>query len=98
MFWELEIAVEVQKREIVYFLNRIINHNAVNVQGEIRNVVDAFVHKNVLIWKDKQQERVTREHKGEPKKKRRIFELEKFRARNSGDFSLGGIENVPEST
>jgi hypothetical protein len=64
VFWELGITVEVQKGEVIFFLPRIITHNAVDVQGGVRNVVDAFVHENVLIWKDRQQEEVTGEYRG----------------------------------
>jgi hypothetical protein len=98
VFWELEITVEVQKEEAIFFLPRIITHNAVDIQGGVRNVVDAFVHENVLIWKDRQQERVIGEHRGGPKKKRRRLGLEELRVRNSGESSSREIGNAPEST
>jgi hypothetical protein len=49
VFWELEITVELQKGEAIFFLPRIMTHNTVDVQGGVRNVVDTFVHENVLI-------------------------------------------------
>src|SRR5579862_4764721 len=80
VFWELGITIEGQKGKAIFFLLRIITHNTVDVQGGVRNVVNAFVHENVLIWKDRQQERVTEEHRGGPKKKRRRLGLEELRA------------------
>src|SRR3954454_14428376 len=59
VFWELQITVEVKKGEAIFFLPRIMTHNAVDIQGGIRNVVDAFVHENVLIWKDRQHKKAT---------------------------------------
>ncbi|KAI9761065.1 MAG: hypothetical protein M1840_002033 [Geoglossum simile] len=97
VFWELGITVEVQKGEAIFFLPRIMTHNAVEVQGGVRNVVDAFVHENVLIWKDRQQEEVTGEYRGH-KKKRRKLGLEELRTRNSGESSSGGIGKAPEGT
>jgi hypothetical protein len=53
VFWELGISVEVKKGEAILFLPRILTHNAVDIQGGVRHVLDAFVHQNVLLWKDK---------------------------------------------
>jgi hypothetical protein len=96
VFWELGITVEVQKGEAILFLPRIMTHNAVDVQGGVRNVVDAFVHENVLIWKDRQQARVTGEHRGGPKRKRRKLGLGKLRARTTGESSSGKAKEAPE--
>jgi hypothetical protein len=49
VFWELKITVEVKKGEAIFFMPRILTHNAVDIQGGVRNVVDAFVHENILI-------------------------------------------------
>src|SRR5579862_981775 len=54
VFWKLKITVEVQKRETIFYMLRILTHNTVNIQGGVRNVVDAFVHENALTWKDRQ--------------------------------------------
>jgi hypothetical protein len=53
VFRKLKITVEVQKGEAIFFMPRILTYNTVDIQGGVRNVVDAFVHKNVLIWKDR---------------------------------------------
>jgi hypothetical protein len=98
VFWELGITVEVKKGEAIFFLPRIITHNAVDVQGGVRNVVDAFVHENVLIWKDRQQEKITGEHRGGPRRKRRRLGLEELRARNCGESSSAGAEKAPGGT
>jgi len=90
--------VEIQKGEAIFFLPRIITHNAVDVQGGVRNVVDAFVHENVLIWKDRQQARATGDHRGGPRRKRRKLGLEELRARNSVESSSGRAGEVPEDT
>jgi hypothetical protein len=71
VFWELKITVEVQKGEAIFFMPRILTHNAVDIQGGVRNMVDAFVHENVLIWKDRQREKVTGYLRGGPRRKRR---------------------------
>ncbi|KAI9765375.1 MAG: hypothetical protein M1840_007455 [Geoglossum simile] len=97
VFWELKITVEVKKGEALFFLPRILTHNAVDVQGGVRNVVDAFVHENVLSWKDKQHKRVTGYLRGGPRRKRRKLGLGELRARNMGESSAGGAEKAPES-
>ena len=97
VFWELEITVEVQKGEAIFFLPRIITHNAVDVQGGVRNVVDAFVHENVLIWKDRQHEKATGYLRGGPKRKRRKIELEDLRTRVTKESSSEGIGKAPEN-
>ena len=48
VFWELEITMELQKGEAIFFLPRIMTYNAVDVQEGVRNVVDAFVNENIL--------------------------------------------------
>jgi hypothetical protein len=97
VFWELKITVEVQKGEAIFFLPRILTHNAVDIQGGVRNVVDAFVHENVLIWKDRQHEKTTGYLRGGPRRKRRKLELEELRARNTGESSSGGAGKALES-
>ena len=71
---------------------RIMTYNAVDVQGDIRNVVDAFVHENVLIWKDWQHEKATRYLRGGPKRKRRKLGL----GRPQGESASGGTGKAPE--
>ena len=97
VFWELKITVEVKKGEALFFLPRILTHNVVDIQGGVRNVVNAFVHKNVLSWKDKQHKRVTGYLRGGLRRKRRKLELEELRARNMGESSTGGAGKAPES-
>ncbi|KAI9868852.1 MAG: hypothetical protein M1813_004703 [Trichoglossum hirsutum] len=74
VFWELGISVEVKKGEAIFFLSRILTHNAVDTQGGVRNVVDAFMHQSLLIWKDRGQEKVTGYLRGGPRVKRRKLE------------------------
>ena len=51
--------VEVKKGDAILFLPRVITHNAVDIQGGVRNVVDAFVHQAPLLWKDKMHRELT---------------------------------------
>jgi len=41
------------KGESYLFLLRFITQNTVNMQRKDRNVVDAFIYKNILIWKNR---------------------------------------------
>jgi hypothetical protein len=68
-----------------------------HLQGGVRNVVDAFVHENVLIWKERQHEKTTGYLRGGPRRKRRKLELEELRARNTRESSLGGAGKALES-
>ncbi|KAI9857279.1 MAG: hypothetical protein M1813_008317 [Trichoglossum hirsutum] len=43
----------------------------INTQRGVRNVVDAFMHQSLLIWKDRGQEKVTEYLRGGPRVKRR---------------------------
>jgi hypothetical protein len=96
VFWELKITVEVQKGEAIFFMPRILTHNAVNIQGGVRNVVDAFVHENVLIWKDRQHEKAMGYLRGGLRRKRRKLGLEELRARDAGESSVEGAGKVLE--
>jgi hypothetical protein len=96
VFWELGITVEVQRGEAILFLPRIMTHNTVDVQGGVRNVVDAFVHENVLSWKDKQHEKATGNSKRGSRRKRRKLDLEELRTRNLGGSASGGAGKAPE--
>ena len=49
VFWELGISVEVRKVEALLFISRVLTHNAVDIQGGVRHILDAFVHQNVLL-------------------------------------------------
>ncbi|KAI9767340.1 MAG: hypothetical protein M1840_005749 [Geoglossum simile] len=97
VFWELKITVEVQKGEAIFFILRILTHNATDIQGGVRNVVDAFVHENVLIWKDRQHEKATGYLRGGPKRKRRKIELEDLRTMVTRESSSEGIGKAPEN-
>jgi hypothetical protein len=92
VFWELGITVEVQKGEAILFLPRIMTHNIIDVQGGIRNVVDAFVHENVLIWKDWQHKKVIGHLRGGLRRKRRKLGL----GRPSGESTSEGVGKAPE--
>ncbi|KAI9771106.1 MAG: hypothetical protein M1840_002457 [Geoglossum simile] len=96
VFWELEITMKVQKEEAIFFLPRILTHNAVGIQGGIRNIIDAFVHKFVLVWKDRKHQDVTGYLRGGPKRKRRKLGLEELRARNARKSSSREIGKAPE--
>ncbi|KAI9766166.1 MAG: hypothetical protein M1840_006733 [Geoglossum simile] len=96
VFWELEITMEAQKGEAIFFLPRILTHNAVGIQGGVRNVVDAFVHESVLVWKGRKHQEITGYLRGGPKRKRRKLGLEELRARNAGESSSREIEKAPE--
>ena len=50
--WQLGLALENKPGEAVLFLGRLITHNAVDIKGGRRNIVDAFVHQTPLQWKD----------------------------------------------
>ncbi|KAH0552938.1 hypothetical protein GP486_006864 [Trichoglossum hirsutum] len=96
VFWELKITVEVQKEEAIFFMPRILTHNAVDIQGGARNVVDAFVHENVLSWKDRQHEKATGYLRGGPKRKRRKLGLEELKARTTREPSSAGAGKALE--
>jgi hypothetical protein len=96
VFWELKITVEVQKGEAIFFMPRILTHNVVDIQGGVRNVVDAFVHKNVLIWKDRQREKAMGYLRGGSRRKRRKLGLEELRTRDAREFSVKGAGKVLE--
>jgi hypothetical protein len=98
VFWELKITVEVQKGEAIFFMPRILTHNVVDIQEGVRNVVDAFVHENVLIWKDRQHEKVTGYLRGGPKRKRRKIELEEFSTRVTRESSSEGAGKMLGNT
>ena len=73
VFWELGLNVEVKKGDAILFLPRVITHNAVDVQGGVRNVVDAFVHQAPLLWKDKMHRELTGYgREGRPGKKQKL--------------------------
>jgi hypothetical protein len=73
VFWELRITVKVKKEETILFFSRIFTHNAVDIQGGIRHVLDTFIHQNMLLWKDnKHRELTSYRRKGLPEKKRKI--------------------------
>jgi hypothetical protein len=97
VFWELKITVEVKKGEALFFMPRILTHNAVDIQGGVRNVVDAFVHENILSWKDRQHKRATGYLRGGPRRKRRKLGLEELRVKNTGESSSGGAEKALKS-
>ena len=59
VFWNLDLAVELLPGDAIFFLSRIIHHSSVNVQGRIRNLVNCFVHQNLLSWKDKKHKELT---------------------------------------
>ena len=45
--------------DVIFFLGRVITHNAVEITGGVRNVVDCFAHGTVLSWKDKMHYKAT---------------------------------------
>src|SRR5579862_1999604 len=59
VFWNLDLAVELLPGNAIFFLNRIIHHSSIDVQQEIRNLVNCFVHQNPLSWKDKKHKELT---------------------------------------
>ena len=59
-------------------------------------IVDAFVHENVLSWKDRQHEKATGYLRGGLKRKRKKLELEKLRARTTREPFSAGAGKVPE--
>jgi hypothetical protein len=98
VFWELKITVEVKKGEAIFFLPRILTHNAVDIQGGVRNVVDAFVHESVLVWKNRKHQKITGYLRGGLKRKRRKLGLKELRAGNAGESSFREAEKAPEET
>jgi hypothetical protein len=59
VLWQLGLAIEVKPGDAITFLGRLLTHNAVDIQGGIRNIVDAFVHQAPLSWKDVQHKKLT---------------------------------------
>jgi hypothetical protein len=59
ILWQLGLAVENKPGDAVLFLGRILTHNSVDIQGGARSMVDAFVHQDPLIWKDKKHKELT---------------------------------------
>ena len=56
---------------------RVLTHNAVDIQGGARNIVDAFVHPDSLSWKDKEQvRRMGFNRQGKPVELQELVELE----------------------
>ncbi|KAI9781523.1 MAG: hypothetical protein M1839_005938 [Geoglossum umbratile] len=49
-------TVEIRPGDAVVFLNRVLMHNAVDIQGGARSMVDCFIYENPLKWKDRKQE------------------------------------------
>jgi hypothetical protein len=67
LLWQLDLAIEVKPGDAIMFLGRMLTHNAVDIQGGVRNIVDAFVHQAPLSWKDVQHKKLTRYgRKGKP--------------------------------
>jgi hypothetical protein len=98
VFWELKITIEVQKGEAIFFMPRILTHNAVDVQGGVRNVVDAFVHENVLIWKDRQHEKASGYLRGGPMRIWRKLGLEGLKDKTTGGSASGEVRKASGSS
>ena len=65
--------MEVRKGEALLFISRVLTHNAVDIQGGVRHILDAFVHQNVLLWKDRKHQELTGYgREGPPGKKRKV--------------------------
>jgi hypothetical protein len=57
--WQLGLAIEMKPGDVIMFLGQAIAHNAVDIQGGVRNIVDASVHQAPLMWKDKKHKEKT---------------------------------------
>jgi len=76
------LAIESCPGDAIFFLGRILIHNTVDIQGGVRNIVDAFVHQTPLSWKDKMHKELTRYgRKGKSRKKIRNEEGRRKRKR-----------------
>jgi len=59
VLWQLDVKVELKSGDAMLFLGRLIGHNAVDIEGGPRNIVDGFVHRDPLAWKDKMHKQLT---------------------------------------
>jgi hypothetical protein len=69
LLWQLGLAVEVKPGDAIFFLSRMITHNAVDIQGGVRNIIDVFVHQAPLKWKDDQLQNLTGYQRKERRRK-----------------------------
>jgi hypothetical protein len=51
VLWQLEMIVELEPGDAFFFMGLLIAHNVGEIEG-VRNSIDLFCHKNVLMWKD----------------------------------------------
>ncbi|KAI9748902.1 MAG: hypothetical protein M4579_007079, partial [Chaenotheca gracillima] len=53
LLWQLGLAIEIVPGDAILFLGRLFTHNAIDIQGGSRNIVDAFTHLTTLTWVDR---------------------------------------------
>ncbi|OBT38905.1 hypothetical protein VE00_10779 [Pseudogymnoascus sp. WSF 3629] len=56
LLWQVSQSIELQPGDAVLFFGRLFTHNAINIVGGERNVVDAFCHSNIFSWHAKQRQ------------------------------------------
>ncbi|KAI5776188.1 hypothetical protein EDC01DRAFT_637005 [Geopyxis carbonaria] len=49
ILWQLKVAIEMKRGDIMFFYGSFLAHNVVDIIG-IRNSIDCFTHKSVLDW------------------------------------------------
>jgi hypothetical protein len=93
------LVAENKPGDAILFLGRSITHNSVEIQGGARSMLDAFVHQDPLIWKNRQHKALTAcGRKGKPgtaKKEKKWKGKGKQRAME--DEGAEDAENVAEA-
>ncbi|KAI9781520.1 MAG: hypothetical protein M1839_005935 [Geoglossum umbratile] len=92
ILWQLGLALEVKPGDAVLFLGRVLIHNAVDIQGGARSVVDCFTHEDPLTWTDRKQEELAELGEEEPSTKGKG----KGRHKNSGSMGNAKSEDLDE--
>jgi hypothetical protein len=49
------MLVEIQPGDAIFFLGRLFTHNAIDIEGASRNIVDIFSHITIINWHEKQK-------------------------------------------
>lgn len=70
LLWQLGVAIEFQPGDAVLFLGRLFTHNAADIQGGERNIVNCFTHSTVFTWARKAIEKKKKENKDKQMKEK----------------------------